>query len=239
MRLVIIFALMRRYMFLLLVLFAGLNTKAQTVDEDQLGAWYMYFFNKKFGESQFGIQGDYQFRYWNAGSDLEQILLRTGFTYNPKNTNVTLTLGYGNITTGAFGDSNDTFNESRVYQEALIPQKIGKRIFLTHRFRYEQRWVNDQDFRTRYRYNIFLNLTLNATSLTKGTYYLALYNELFINGQLSIGDGRSVQSFDRNRTYLGFGYGLSKNLRMQLGWMKQTTVNWAKGQAQLSLHHKL
>ena len=38
MRLVIIFALMRRYMFLLLVLFAGLNTKAQTIDEDQLGA---------------------------------------------------------------------------------------------------------------------------------------------------------------------------------------------------------
>lgn len=230
---------MKRFFFLIAAFFIALSSQAQTIDEDQLGAWYMYFFNKKFGESQFGIQGDYQFRYWNAGSDLEQILLRTGFTYNPKNTNVTLTLGYGNITTGTFGDNDDTVNESRIYQEALIPQKIGQRLFLTHRFRYEQRFVEGQDFRTRYRYNIFANITLNGTSLSKGVVYLALYNELFINGQLSIGDGRSVQSFDRNRTYLGVGYGLAKNLRMQLGWMKQTTVNWAKGQAQVSLHHKL
>ena len=231
--------LMRRFFYLLLASVLAFSAQAQTIDEDQLGAWYMYFFTKKFGDGPFGIQGDYQFRYWNAGSDLEQILLRTGFTYNPKNTNVTLTLGYGNITTGTFGDSDDTVNESRIYQEALIPQKIGQRLFLTHRFRYEQRWVNGQDFRTRYRYNIFVNVTLNGTSLSKGVFYVALYNELFINGQLSIGDGRNVQSFDRNRTYLGVGYGLAKNLRMQLGWMKQTTVNWAKGQAQVSLHHRL
>ena len=69
------------------------------------------------------------------------------------------------------------------------------------------------------------------------TVYLALYNELFINGQLAIGDGRSVQYFDRNRTYLGLGYGLRDNLRTQLGWMKQTTAGGAKGQLQVSLHH--
>ncbi len=230
---------MKRFFYLLFATFYIFNVNAQSVDEDQLGAWYMYFFTKKFGDSQFGIQGDYQFRYWNAGSDLEQVLLRTGFTYNPKNTNITLTLGYGNITTGTFGDSKETVGESRIYQEALVPQKIGQRLFLTHRFRYEQRWVNGQDFRTRYRYNIFVNLALNGTSLSKGIYYLALYNELFINGQLSIGDGRTVQHFDRNRTYLGIGYGLGENLRMQLGWMKQNTVNWAKGQAQISLHHSI
>ena len=234
----IIFSMKRGLYVILAVLFI-FNAKAQIIDEDQLGAWYMYFFTKKFGESQFGIQGDYQFRYWNGGSDLEQVLLRTGFTYNPNNTNITLTLGYGNITTGTFGDSKITTTESRIYQETLIPQKIGQRLFLTHRFRYEQRWVENQNFRTRYRYNIFVNLTLNGTSLSKGVFYLALYNELFINGQRGIGDGRSVQTFDRNRTYLGLGYGLGENLRMQLGWMKQTTVNWAKGQAQVSLHHKL
>ena len=143
-----------------------------------------------------------------------------------------------NITTGEFGEANDdTFNESRIYQEALIPQKIGQRVYLTHRFRYEQRWVNDQDFRTRYRYNIFVNVALNKLALGKGTLYAAFYNEIFINGQRGIGDGRSVQFFDRNRTYLGMGYGLSDNLRMQLGWLRQTTANWSKPQAQVSLHH--
>ena len=210
---------------------------AQEVNEDQLGAWYMYFFNKKIGDSRFGLQGDYQFRFWNGGSDLEQILLRTGATYRPKNADILFTLGYANITTGVFGESDDTSNENRMYQEALFSQKIGSRFLLTHRFRYEQRWVDGQDFRTRYRYNLFVNVPFNNTALEKGTVYLALYNELFINGQSDIGGDRTVDYFDRNRTYLGVGFGLRDNLRTQLGWMRQTTVDWSKGQAQISLHH--
>lgn len=206
-------------------------------DEDQLGAWYMYFFNKQFKNSQFGIQGDYQFRFWDFGSDLEQILLRTGATYRPKNADIMFTLGYANITSGAFGENDETTVEHRIYQEALFPQKIGSRFLITHRIRYEQRWVEDQDFRTRYRYNLFLNVPFNDTKLDKGVYYAAFYNELFINGETDIGEGRSVQLFDRNRTYLGVGYGVRKNMRVQLGWMRQTTVNWGKNQAQFSLHH--
>ena len=228
---------MRKYLLILLLTSVLSPSVAQGVDEDQLGAWYMYFFNKRFGDSQFGLQGDYQFRFWNAGSDLEQILLRTGVTYTPKNANVLFTLGYATITTGEFGEGDDTFNENRIYQEALIPQKIGSRFLLTHRFRYEQRWVDDQDFRTRYRYNIFVNVPLNETELKSGVIYLALYNEIFINGQRDIGEGRSVGFFDRNRTYLGLGFGLLDNLRVQAGWMKQTTNAWSKGQAQVSLHH--
>lgn len=207
------------------------------VDEDQLGAWYMYFVNAKLGNSQFGIQGDYQFRYWNAGTDLEQVLLRTGLTYRPKNANVLFTLGYANITSGTPGESRANSMEHRMYQEALIPQKLGRRFLLTHRMRYEQRWVADQDFRTRYRYNLFVNVPLNNTELVAKTVYLALYNEIFINGQRNIGDGRTVELFDRNRTYLGVGYNILDNLRAQGGWMLQVTDNWSKGQAQVSLHH--
>ncbi|MEM7551831.1 MAG: DUF2490 domain-containing protein [Bacteroidota bacterium] len=206
-------------------------------DEDQLGAWYMYFFNKQFENSRFGIQGDYQFRFWDFGSDLEQILLRTGLTYDPKNADILFTFGYAHITSGTFGESSRTTTENRMYQEALFPQKIGSRILLNHRIRYEQRWVEDQDFRTRYRYNLFINIPVNDTKLDKGVVYAALYNEIFINGQTDIGDGRTVQLFDRNRTYLGAGYGILKNLRIQLGWMRQATVNFAKNQAQFSLHH--
>jgi len=222
-------------LFLLLPFF--FTAQAQEVDEDQLGAWYMYFFNKKIGDSQFGVQGDYQFRFWNVGGDLEQILLRTGATYRPENADILFTLGYANITTGAFGESDNTFNENRIYQEALFSQKIGNRFLLTHRFRYEQRWVAEQDFRTRYRYNIFVNVPFNKTALEKGAIYLALYNEIFINGQTEIGDERSVQFFDRNRTYLGMGYGISDQLRTQVGWMQQTTTAWSTGQLQFSLHH--
>lgn len=230
---------MSRQTLLIIALLCTTSLTAQTgPDEDQLGSWYMYFFNTTFGDGPFGVQGDIQYRAWDAGGDLEQLLLRGGVTYRPEEANVLFTLGYGNITTGAFGDSDATTGESRIYQEVLLPQKVGKRFQLTHRFRYEQRWVEGQDLRTRYRYNVFLNVLLNATEMEKKTLYLALYNEIFINGQTEIGDGREVQRFDRNRTYLGLGYALANNLRVQAGWMNQTTANWGKRQTQLSLHHK-
>ncbi|MBC6367026.1 DUF2490 domain-containing protein [Algoriphagus sp. AK58] len=229
---------MKKYLVIcLLWLTTGVAQAQSVIDDDQLGAWYMYFLTKKFKDSQFGIQGDYQFRNWNVGGDLEQLLLRTGVTYQPKNTNVTFTLGYAFISTGDFGESDSTFPEHRLYQEALLPQKVGGRFFLTHRFRYEQRWVENQDFRTRYRYSLFMNVPLNGQELKKGVVYLALYNELFINGQTDIGDGRTVQLFDRNRFYTGLGYGLRTNMRMQLGLMNQTTVAFTKPQLQVGIHH--
>lgn len=221
----------------MLWLTVGVAQAQSVIDDDQLGAWYMYFFTKKFKGSQFGIQGDYQFRNWNIGGDLEQLLLRTGVTYQPKNTNVTFTLGYAFIATGEFGESDRTSVEHRIYQEALLPQKVGGSFYLTHRFRYEQRWLENQDFRTRYRYTLFMNVPLNGQELKKGVVYLALYNEIFINGQTDIGDGRTVQLFDRNRFYTGLGYGLRNNLRMQLGVMNQTTVAYTKPQLQVGVHH--
>ena len=211
--------------------------RAQAVDEDQLGAWYMYFFTARLGQGPFGIQGDAQYRNWNLGGDLEQLLLRGGLTYRPAAApDALLTLGYANVTSGAFGASDATSGESRLYQEALLSHKLSARLRLAHRFRYEQRWVEGQDFRTRYRYNLFLNVLLNADELARGTLYLALYNELFVNGQRDTGGGRTVAIFDRNRTYAALGYGLNDRLRVQFGAMRQVTDALGKWQAQLSLH---
>ena len=99
------------------------------IDEDQLGGWYMYFFDASVGEKGWGFQGDIQFRNWNVMGDLEQLLLRGGVTYAPKGWAGKFTLGYGNITTGTFGVLDDTTNESRVYQELLMPQKLGGEYF--------------------------------------------------------------------------------------------------------------
>tara|TARA_R110002072_G_scaffold23949_1_gene81873 strand:- start:51187 stop:51978 length:792 start_codon:yes stop_codon:yes gene_type:complete len=206
-------------------------------DEDELGGWYMYFFNSNFGESQWGVQGDVQYRNWDIIGDLEQLLIRGGVTYSPKAANIKFTLGYGSIHTGEYGSGDATSHESRIYQEALFPGKLGSRFYLNHRFRYEQRFVEDQDFRTRYRYNLFLNVPLNTTEFVKNTVYLAFYNELFINGQRDIGDGRSVEIFDRNRTYGAIGYVINDSFKVQLGAMHQITDSWEKTQTQLSLHH--
>lgn len=227
---------MKHYSILIALFLFVVPVKAQN-NTDQLGAWYMYFYNTKFTDSQFGLQGDIQYRNWNTIGDLEQLLLRSGVTYKPSDTDVTLTLGIAHVISGAIGDSNETSSETRIYQEALLPQKVGTRLYFSHRFRYEQRFVDNQDFRTRFRYNLFLNIPINKTTLSKNTVYVALYNELFINGEKNIGDGRTVNVFDRNRFYAGLGFGLSEKLRMQLGLMNQSTELIGKDQLQLSLHH--
>ena len=71
------------------------------------------------------------------------------------------------------------------------------------------------------------------------TLYLAMYNEIFINGQRAIGNGNNVEVFDRNRLYLGMGYILKKGLKIQLGVMNQSTNTWQKNQLQFSLHQKI
>ena len=181
-------------------------------DNPDLGAWYMYFGGVEFENSQFGIHAEAQYRNHNIIGDLEQLLLRSGLTYKPADSKVKLTLGYGHITTGDFGSSSETTTESRIYQEALFPVQIAKGVYTKHRFRYEQRFVDGQDFRTRYRYNLFLNIPLNTRVLEEKTMYLALYNELFINGQRQIGKGKKVEIFDRNRLYVALGYWLKKDI---------------------------
>ena len=208
------------------------NSNGQ-VDESKTGGWYMYFFNTSHEKSKIGFQGDVQYRNWNIAGDLEQLLLRGGVTFKPEKANIKFTLGYGNITTGTFGEDNSTINESRIYQEALFPTKIGDRFYLNHRLRYEQRFVEEQTLRTRYRYNLFVNVALNQKEMKEKTIYLALYDELFINGTGM--PGQSI--FDRNRAYIALGYVLKKGMKFQLGIMNQTTNAVNKNQLQLSFHH--
>jgi len=49
--------------------------------------------------------------------------------------------------------------------------------------------------------------------------YLSLYNELFVNLEKDIDNGRQVDHFDRNRAYAALGYSLKDNIRLQFGYM--------------------
>ena len=226
-----------KYLLVSYLLFFSINSFSQ-VEESKLGSWYMYFYNVDIKESNFGIQGDVQYRNWNTLGDLEQLLLRSGVTYKPKDSSILFTLGYASITTGTPGESTATSHENRVYQEMLFGQRMLGRVHLAHRFRYEQRWVEDQDFRTRLRYNFFINIGINSKELLPKTFYTSFYNELFINGERDNGIS-DIQLFDRNRTYFGVGYIISKSSKVQLGWMRQETESYTKNQLQFSLHQNL
>jgi len=53
------------------------------------------------------------------------------------------TLGYAYVLSGKFGrSSSNPSTDNRISQEALLPQKRGRRTFINNRFRFEQRWVD-------------------------------------------------------------------------------------------------
>ncbi len=227
---------MKKGLIVLGIMLAFVPAHSQ-VDESKLGAWYMYFWNARTKEKTIGFQGDIQYRNWNILGDLEQLLLRGGVAYTTRNKEAVFTLGYAYIMSQPYGENNTSVSESRIYQEALLPQKIGNRMHIFHRFRYEQRFVQNQDFRTRWRYFLNIAVPFNQTDLSKGALYAAAYSEIFLNGQRDIGNGDTVAIYDRARLYGALGYGLTDRLRLQTGYMQQVTDSWSKGQLQVSLHH--
>ncbi len=221
---------------ILLLAFISFSNVGFAQQDNDLGAWYIYFGNFRFTESPWAIHGEAQYRNHNTIGDLEQLLLRTGLQYNHKSGNASFLAGYGSITSQAEGDATNSIHENRVYQEVILKQTIGKVGFM-HRFRYEQRWIEIQDFRTRFRYAIFVNVPINSLALgEKGSWYVQGYDELFINGE-KLDD--KVEYFDRNRLYLGLGYRVRKNLAFQVGIMQQATDSKSKTYLQFTAFHQL
>ncbi|MDG1334157.1 MAG: DUF2490 domain-containing protein [Crocinitomicaceae bacterium] len=182
--------------------------------ESDLGNWIIYFGNKKIN-SKFNWHHEVQYRNYNAIGDLEQLLLRTGIGYNLTEKNNNLLLGYGFIRSENYiplAEDKAIVNEHRVYQQFITKQSFG-RVKVQHRYRLEERWVDDSDFKLRFRYFLALNVALNHNDMIDNTVYLSAYNELFINHQNSL--------FDRNRLYGGVGYKLNSLVRFELGYMNQ------------------
>jgi len=185
-------------------------TVAQSSD---FGNWLIYIGSKKVN-SKWNIHNEIQFRNYDAIGDLEQLLLRTGVGYNLSENNHNVLLGYGYINSENYiGDTTEkiTVNEHRIFQQFTSKQKIGT-VSLTHRYRFEQRFV-ESDFKMRLRYFLAFKVPLLKTEEMPSKLYLSAYNEIFLNTESSV--------FDRNRVYGGFGYQINKNIRVEAGYMSQ------------------
>lgn len=185
--------------------------------DSDLGNWMIYFGNKDISD-RFNWHHEVQYRNYNAIGDLEQLLLRTGLGYNLTEGNNNILLGYGYILSQNYLELSDEkfdVNEHRIYQQFITKQSIGI-VNLQHRYRFEQRFVED-NFKLRFRYFLAFNIPLNNEELVDNTTYLSIYNELFINTEANV--------FDRNRLYGGIGYKVNSDVRFELGYMNQFLGN--------------
>ncbi len=216
-----------RFIKCLIVLLSLSDLLAQKHD---VGCWYIYFGNQKWN-ARWNWFNEIQFRNYDFGADLEQLLLRTSIGYTFPGTQGNLSAGYAYVLSENYISPNEKrrLHEHRPFQQFLLRQQ-WTRLYIQHRYRLEERFLAG-DFRLRFRYFLAGQLPFNRPTLDRSAIYLSLYNELFVHTDKPV--------FDRNRLFAAVGYTFNKNLRFEMGWMAQLLENRWRSQLQLVFYNNL
>lgn len=213
------------FLGLLLVATNGYTQKSD------LGNWFNYFGNQKIN-TRWNWHNEVQYRNFNFAGDLEQLLLRTGIGYNLSENNNNVLLGYAYIHSEPYITGTDDklqTNEHRIFQQFITKQQFG-RINIQHRYRFEQRFVQD-DFKMRLRYSLSLNIPINKKVMEQNVVYASMYNEIFVNTEQN--------HYDRDRIYGGVGYCVNKYIRVEAGVMSQLLPTNNRTQFQIMIFNNL
>jgi hypothetical protein len=220
---------MYRIFLLLALLFLSFPSFAQTLVNNEMGGWLM-FFNRTTFHEKWSLHTEIQDRYYNLASKGEQLLIRGGLNYH-YTSKLWFTGGYGFIETYPVDDlAGNKVVEHRTWQQALYLHSVG-RFVLEHRGRLEQRFIGP-NYRDRLRYRIMIFLPLNNEMMQPHTLFVAVYNEIFIHHF-------EESPYDRNRFYTALGYQFTKGTNLQTGWMAQNFKGKTKGYLQLTLTSNL
>jgi len=194
--------------------------------QGETGNWLMYFGMNRVSD-KFSIHTEVQYRnHTLAPVNIEQLLLRTGLNYHFSD-KAFATAGYAYISGYQFESTQKTpeVEEHRIWQQFILTNKLG-RVKFEHRYRVEQRWVNN-DYLNRFRYRLMLFIPLNNPQIEQGTVFLGIYDEIFINGQ--------EQYFDRNRLFGALGYQFNKSTNLQVGVLHQQDKDVGKYYLQFAI----
>ena len=136
-----------------------------------------------------------------------------GFSYSvaPK---TSLLIGTGQFATYNFDGNFESpvLHETRLWEQLTLTNEIG-RFKLEHRYRIEQRFFTNGDYRNRFRYRLNALLPLNKEKIEKGAAYLNVFEEIFLTN--------TSPFFERSRTTAGIGYAFNNTLTMQLSYVYQ------------------
>lgn len=228
---------MKRLAFVLIVLMCGFsNVQAHTDSslhryDDNINAWLMYFGDFRLSE-KVGIHVEAQWRRSGPVVNPQQLLIRTGVNYHLY-PSVMLTAGYCFVHTSPYGNfpAASAYPENRIWQQVQAKTGLGK-VEWTGRLRTEQRFsklpVFDKGsnefqpgeavYTNRFRLMNRLSIPFTGKEIADRTFYLSLYDEIFINSGHSI----AANFLDQNRAYVAIGYRFPKIGRLELGFMEQT-----------------
>lgn len=209
--------------FLALAMLLPVSVLAQ---HNEVGNWIMYFGMNKVSD-KFSVHTEIQYRnHTISPTNIEQLLLRTGLNYHFTD-NAFVTAGYAYILSYDYDteQKDPEAKEHRIWQQFIVTDNVG-RVKLEHRYRIEQRWVNE-DYSGRLRYRLMLFVPLNKPKIEEGTFFLGLYDEIFLNTQKPF--------FDRNRAYAALGYQFHRTTGIQVGMLHQQLSDFGKWYLQFAL----
>ncbi len=215
-----------KFFSILFLLLCSLTLSSQS----KLGNWQQYINNTKFGAGTWRFQFDFLHRDHNLLGDLDLIIIRPGMQYFHQPSRSSYLIGYSFFLYQNEGKPDTSFTENRLFQDIDLRQEIG-RIAIRHRYRIEERFIENQSFALRLRYAIFINIPLNHDRIVAQTFYIPIWNEVFVN---AIGT-----PFDRDWLYAGLGYQVVENFGIQIGAMNQFQVKGPKAQIVFSMHHNM
>ena len=205
---------------------------AQPIIDNQFNSWYMYFGNHRITD-KWGLHTEYQWRRSGIIQNWQQSLLRVGADFSVTY-NLTLTTGYGWIVSYPYGEQPiaQTTTEHRIWQQLILKQQVW-RLYFNHRFRVEQRFIEDWQanaagvqelnrfkYRNRGRYRFMVSIPLSRKELVNNTLFLAIYEEIF----LGFGKGLGINILHQNRLYAALGWKFSPKLNIQLGYLNQYII---------------
>lgn len=208
--------------------FTFVEAQNTRIHESNSIGWYNYFGTWSVSK-KWSVHTEYQWRRTDYINNWQQGLLRVGLNYQ-LNPNILLRGGYAWIETFPYGETpingmGRDFTEHRAFQMAWISNTVGKVTF-SHRFMQEQRWVGryssrelaqEDEFlflnRTRYMFRMQIPIFQKCSKAP----YLALYDEIFIGYGENVGEN----IFDQNRLGLILGASVSKNIKIEGGYLYQ------------------
>lgn len=210
--------------FIILLTRPGFSQSPQRISTVNTHGWYNYFGDHPVSE-RWGIHLEGQWRRHDVITKWQQLLLRPAVNLS-LNKNVTLTAGYAFVDTYPYGEfpGRYRFPEHRIFEQVILKHELG-RVGVQHRYRLEQRFLGEKaqpsdnriDFwryENRFRYMFRANIPLREDNKL----YLGVYDEIMVN----FGSNVAANVFDQNRAYAALGYPLSKNTKLEIGYLLQT-----------------
>jgi hypothetical protein len=209
------------------ILLTPISIAAQDFGEESLGAWYMYSEHIQLSES-ISIPIDAQLRMYELSGNFNQALVLNGINYHFSD-NWIGNLGYGFLNTDASFENTENLEHTREYRifETLTLKHKFNRIQLSNRIRVDHRSLhqgNTAFTQHRFRYRIGATFSLNKRWL------LVAYNETFT--------AITTQKFQQNWSFSALGYRVNKNLKLEVGYLKQITPDKNLDRLQIAIIHK-